>query len=734
MTAANLTFDSGTLTLNGNDLTVSNLMTVNANLDVSTSTVSVPTALTVNNSTLTVAAAGITTQTLTLDNGVIAGGAVTPTVKLSLNNLASHGDISGTGFDVYIGETHLTDDAKVKLTGTNTYDGTTVIRRGSLEVDADAANLASGKLIFQAVNWNLASLLQTSGTFARTINAADGVYWQEHGGFAATDVPLTVTLTRGDAQALPLKWTDASNGFNGKTLHMNSPTSTAAVELTNDIEIDNYNSCQVYVYDNPASNDDMAILSGNITSNGDFRLRHFGDGTLVLTGTNDFGVAGELEIQGNGAVRTQDGSSLPSTAKLYLNGGVLESNGTFSREIGNAAGKVFWNNTGGFAAQGGALTVTLTPAGGAFNDQLTWGNGTTGFNGKNLSLGSVTADNAVTLTNPIDAGNSNRDIYLYDNASSTADRAVLAGDVTGLKRLRLYRGGTLVIGAAATMSLNGGDGGADVELHDGSTLIVNGRLNLADDLVCSSGGETLGGSGTIDTHSIAGNTTIVNINNGRKLSPGDGGTGTLTIDTASGDELQMDGGSTYLWDVGQPGSTDVVRIIGAGRLDINNMTLNISDDSGYVASETDQLPVFLYDAGTTVVETLGTIAFNIDNLDGTWTVGTGGLSLVDDGNGLIYLTGLSGGTIASLPGDVNNDGFVDAADYIIIKQNFGTLSGALRTEGDLTGEGAVNIDDILALKSAMAAAGGAVTPEPATLFVMMAAGLPALLKRRRSRS
>ena len=526
-------------------------------------------------------------------------------------------------------------------------------------------------------------------------------------------------------------WKCAS--MNPGTTHFPDPsTSTASVELTNDIEIDNWNACQVYVWDNPDTDADVAILSGDIIASGNQRLRKFGDGTLVLTGTNDFGATGELEIQNNGAVRAEDGVSLPTTAKLNFNGaGSLETNGTFEREIGNEAGKVYWSNAGGFAAYGGALTVTLTPAGGSAGGQLTWGSATLGFNGKNLVLGSTTANDVVTLTNAIDAGNSNRDMYLWDNASSDNDRSVLAGDVTNMRRFRLYKGGTLVIAEGATMSLDGGDVGADVEVNDGSTLIVNGTLNLADDLFMNGTAPTLGGKGTINTYSIAGNTSIINVNSGRYLAPGDG-VGTLTIETGAGDEFQMDGGSTYLWEVGQSGSTDILAITGDGRLDINDMTLKILDGGGYVASATVELPVFTYDIGTTIVEALGTITFDTDELDGTWTIDSP--ALIDGGEGIIYLTGLSGGTPDTLLGDANGDGVVDAADYIMIKRNFGGAPAVGEGPGgDLNGDEIVDWYDLQILQAAYDAGAGANTiPEPTTLLIMMAAGLPALLKRRRS--
>ena len=37
--------------------------------------------------------------------------------------------------------------------------------------------------------------------------------------------------------------------------------------------------------------------------------------------------------------------------------------------------------------------------------------------------------------------------------------------------------------------------------------------------------------------------------------------------------------------------------------------------------------------------------------------------------------------LPTVPGDINGDGVVDAADYIILKQNFGTTGTATRRRG-----------------------------------------------------
>jgi len=133
-----------------------------------------------------------------------------------------------------------------------------------------------------------------------------------------------------------------------------------------------------------------------------------------------------------------------------------------------------------------------------------------------------------------------------------------------------------------------------------------------------------------DGASIAGNVTV----NGT-VAVGNG-IGALNIDGS----LTMADGSIYQWEVGQPGDTDVINIVG-GAIELGNFTLSIRDANGYVENDTDQLPVFTYGGGATVGP-MGTVTFDTSMLDaGLWgTYAPGDLSLVDDG-GTIYLTGLS---------------------------------------------------------------------------------------------
>jgi len=92
----------------------------------------------------------------------------------------------------------------------------------------------------------------------------------------------------------------------------------------------------------------------------------------------------------------------------------------------------------------------------------------------------------------------------------------------------------------------------------------------------------------------------------------------------------------------------------------------------------------------------------------------------------------------AIPGDANFDGKVDSADLAVWQQNYDPLGNNQNTfaMGDWDGNGLIDSADLALWQQNYDPIGtlnvtAAHTPEPATLFVMMAAGLPLLLRRKR---
>ena len=91
-----------------------------------------------------------------------------------------------------------------------------------------------------------------------------------------------------------------------------------------------------------------------------------------------------------------------------------------------------------------------------------------------------------------------------------------------------------------------------------------------------------------------------------------------------------------------------------------------------------------------------------------------------------------------VPGDANRDGNVDFYDYLIVKANLGKTDRSW-SDGDFDGDEDVDRDDFLALRSNFGLRGstfgglppdGAAVPEPATVVLLVGAGLAALRGRR----
>lgn len=195
------------------------------------------------------------------------------------------------------------------------------------------------------------------------------------------------------------------------------------------------------------------IIGANVTlqNDGGGGIIKQGPGTLHIDGTNN--LTGPVFIEA-GAVTGNLG-----TGALILNNGVFEGSGTFTRSLGTAAGQVRWaaGAGGGFAASGGALTVTLASA----PDPLIW-NGTPYFvSGSGaLLFGSTTADSVVTFTHNIDLNNTSsavtRTITVNDNTDVTTDKAVLPGALTssgsGAVTLLKNGAGILELAGANTFS------------------------------------------------------------------------------------------------------------------------------------------------------------------------------------------------------------------------------------------------------------------------------------------
>jgi fibronectin-binding autotransporter adhesin len=261
------------------------------------------------------------------------------------------------------------------------------------------------------------------------------------------------------------------------------------------------------------------------TTNNYYRKQ--GNGLLVFSGTNTNNFRTHIDA---GVLRASAGAGLSTNSFVTLNGGVLEGNGTFSRTLAAApagssdgASQFRWATGGGFSAHGGALTVNIN-GGGA--DSLTWAS-TANFlpNAQPLKLSSPWSNNVVTMIDHINLNGAVRTIHVDDNPTSTADGAVLSGNLTGT-------GGINKTGAG-TLSLSG------TNTYNGATNITQGKLfvngSLGNTAITISPGAFLGGTGSIGSN--------LTIGNGAILAPGNS-PGTLLGTTAT-----WAGAGVYQWEI-----------------------------------------------------------------------------------------------------------------------------------------------------------------------------------------
>ncbi len=273
----------------------------------------------------------------------------------------------------------------------------------------------------------------------------------------------------------------------------------------------------------------------------------------------------------------------------------------------------------------------------------------------------------------------------------TAGNTTFAGLITG--------SGALIKNGSATQTLSGNNTLGNVTVNAGG-LMLNGVNTTS--LVTVNGG-ALGGSG-----SVSGNVTL---NNGSTLTPGNG-VGLFTVGS-----LNVNAGSQLQFDVSTSFNQDLLLVL--NQLQLNAGSVSILDSTGELSPGV--YPLIAY----------GSLVGDVANL-GT-PVGPAGFEyqLLDSGT-VISLAVLPIG----VPGDFNNDGTVDSADYVIWKKYNGTEQ-ELPNSGSLSGtvgDGHYNLwreNFGRVAESGGGSSGNGNVPEPTSALLAAAAILFGLTLRRR---
>ena len=437
LNAVNLETAAGTININEGTLKLSGATTTlgatNMNLTLRQGTI-----FDVNgvNVSATPVVSGTATLPLNALNGAgtVTNGAASGTATIAIGSGNTAGIFSGViqdGASAAISLTKL-GTATQTLTGLNTFTGvltftgtsTSTIAATTLADIGVASSIGRGGLgggTGASTAQNQGSIVFASG--ANTIQytgASANVYQTTQ--TPSISINRLFTITGGATGTLDSSGQYGNNTAAASTANM----ATLIFNNTNAIAYTGSGTATLGLTGTSTGDNEFRPLLNNVN----FALTKSGTGLWILNPSsltpNTYGGATTITA---GNLRAQDGVGLSSSSNLVLNGGTLESSGTFTRAVGTGSGQVQWgaNTAGGFAASTAALTVNL----GGAAATLTWGSGSIGNGTGALILNSTTALFDVNFVNPINLNAGNRTITVNDNTTTGMDFATISGVISG---------------------------------------------------------------------------------------------------------------------------------------------------------------------------------------------------------------------------------------------------------------------------------------------------------------
>jgi autotransporter-associated beta strand protein len=653
-------------------------------------------------------------------------------------------------------------------TSTLTLAGTATID-GSLVIIKDYTTTPGGKVavVIQAKTQPLNNLNTYSG--GTTVNDGAFLYLNSanpNGAGTGTIYLPAAGTGVGTGSGLIVDGATYANDITGAGyVHNNSNSGSTVVTTT---FTGNLNTSGPFIFRagtgivyNFAGNGTTSVLSGVIGSttsmvNGAVATGSIiksGTGTLTLSGANAY--TGTTTVSGGELYLTNWSSSTLGTITVAgATTPVLGISGSATYNLGTGGIYVGSSNNGTVNQTGGTVSITATAGNGVLV-----GNGASGAGIYNLSGGTLQSLYSSAARGVMLGVNSNTAATFNLSGAGILDLSVgeLAvgrddAGVTGCTAAYYQTGGAATVKYLSIGGQSGSTGTTATFSVTGGTFTANNTFQNLAGAATSSATITLGGSAQVTlpafpTATRAGAANITFDFTTGYLSPAAASPAYMTgltnaYLTANGVNFNVPGGNDIT--VAQvlrdaPSQHGTLTKSGAGMLTLTGANSYTGDTtiSGGVLSISYP---YLDDASTVTISIVGGLSLNfadssvVDLVGDLWlgtTKATPGM-IYNSGN-TTYITGAGNIKVAGSVGDTNQDGVVDAADFITLKKNFGTATGAGVTAGDFNASGTVNWADLNILTNGMAGTGGApaVTPEPATLGLLMVGALAVLRRRRK---
>jgi autotransporter-associated beta strand protein len=624
--------------------------------------------------------AAIADNMVDVQNNININNTANRTIRAVDGSAAIDGRISG----VISGAGNLvkTGSGTLSLNAVNTYAGTTLVDGGVLRLDKVGA-LPNGALTLQGggvLGLGAENFARPVGTAAGQVQFATGSGGNaSNAGFAAMGGYRTVLLN-GDPNSV-MTW-DVNFVKSGGNFVLSDEGADNIVEFQNRIDL--AGAQRTFAIRDGSSSLDARItnvISGTGTGS---TFNKTQGGALELSAANTY--EGNT-IVGAGVLVLTNADAIPRDGLGNYKGNISFTGnnariglgtGDFTASLGTGPGQVQFVNTGdgGFAAYGADRVVNL----GGASAPLTWGTGD--FAPQFFMLGSNGSDKTVDFQNPVNLNGALRTIATREGGA--AIEGIMSGEISGTGGLQKNSPGAVAFTAANTY-----DGGTTV--NEGKLYINNttgSGVGVGDVTVNSTG--TLAGSGFIGTLADISN---VNVLTGGHLAPGNGLGQLSEVGNAS-----LASGSFFDAELGgnAPGTFDRFAVAGAVNL---SGTLTVTLANSFTPTTGNSFELIAATGGVT-----GTFEnVSLPTLPGIiWQV-------VYNPNSVVLAT-LGDG----IPGDYNNNGAVDAADYILWR-NGSPIANEVATPGSITQE---DYDAWRARYGNFSGSGSAV-PEPSVAIILM---------------